>query len=63
MERLTEARYRAGAITSRIWLDVQERRRMAEEALAEILLAQLVNESTLFRAFGGSTDGPGNGLQ
>lgn len=59
VERLTEARYRAGAITLRVWLDAQERRRAAEAALAEIRLAQLVNESTLYRALGGSaSDAP-----
>ena len=55
VERLTEARYRAGAITLRVFLDAQERRRSSEAALADLKLAQLINESTLFRAFGGST--------
>lgn len=59
VERLTEARYRAGAVTLRIWLDAQERRRVAEVALADIRLAQLVNETVLFRALGGSTPGMG----
>lgn len=54
VERLTEARYRAGAITLRVWLDAQEHRRTAEIALADIRLEQLVNESLLYRALGGS---------
>ncbi|OKH88121.1 hypothetical protein LF95_15750 [Thalassospira sp. TSL5-1] len=53
VERLTEARYRAGAITLRIWLEAQERRRSAEAALADVRLAQFVNESVLYRALGG----------
>lgn len=55
VEKLTEIRYRAGAITLRIWLDAQERRRSAEVALADVRLAQFVNASTLYRALGGST--------
>ncbi|WP_201772326.1 TolC family protein [Hoeflea sp. BAL378] len=55
VERLTEARYRAGAVTLRVWLDAQERRRAAETALADVRLAQIVNESLLYRALGGST--------
>ncbi|WP_339760314.1 TolC family protein [uncultured Hoeflea sp.] len=55
VEKLTEAQYRAGAVTLRVWLDSQERRRSAETALTDIRLAQLVNESTLYRALGGST--------
>lgn len=54
VEQLIEARYRAGAITLRVFLDAQERRRAAENVLADLRLAQLINESTLFRAFGGS---------
>jgi outer membrane protein TolC len=55
VEKLTETRYRAGATTLRIWLDAQERRRSAEVVLADVRLAQFVNESTLYRALGGST--------
>ncbi|WP_187968361.1 efflux transporter outer membrane subunit [Aquibium microcysteis] len=55
VEKLTEAQYRAGAITLRAWLDSQERRRTVETALADVRLAQFVNEATLFRALGGST--------
>lgn len=55
VEKLSETRYRAGAITMRIWLDAQERRRSAEVALADVQLAQFVNESILYRALGGST--------
>lgn len=55
VEKLSETRYRAGAITLRIWLDEQERRRSAEESFADVQLAQFVNESILYRALGGST--------
>ncbi|KEO50460.1 efflux transporter outer membrane subunit [Thalassospira permensis] len=55
VEKLTETRYRAGATTLRIWLDAQERRRSAEVVLADVRLAQFVNESMLYRALGGST--------
>lgn len=55
VERLTEARYKAGAVALRVWLDAQERRRAAETALASNRLAQLVNESTVYRAIGGTT--------
>ena len=53
VEKLTEARYRAGAIALRIWLDSQERRRSAETALADVRLARIVSESMLYRALGG----------
>lgn len=55
VERLNEARYRAGATTLRVLLDAQERRRTAEIALDDVRLSQFVNESLLFRALGGST--------
>jgi outer membrane protein TolC len=55
VEKLSETRYQAGAITMRTWLDAQERRRSAEVALADVQLAQFVNESILYRALGGST--------
>lgn len=58
VERLTETRYRAGAATLRTWLDAQERRRSAEVALADVRLAEFVNEATLYRAIGGSTTIP-----
>lgn len=39
----------------RVWLDAQERRRAAETALIDVRLAQIINESLLYRALGGST--------
>ncbi|GLS32312.1 efflux transporter, outer membrane factor (OMF) lipoprotein, NodT family [Mesorhizobium albiziae] len=60
VEQLKEARYRAGAISLREWLEAQESRRSAEVELANVRLDQLLNESLLYRALGGSaaTAGP-----
>ena len=53
-ERLYETRYRLGAVALRIWLDAQERRRAAENAVAENRYNLLVNHATLLRVLGGS---------
>ena len=53
-ERLYETRYRLGAVALRVWLDAQERRRSAENAVAENRYNRLVNHATLFRVLGGS---------
>lgn len=53
-ERLYEARYRAGAVPLRSWLDAQERRRGAENALAQTRLDIFQNRVTLFQALGGA---------
>lgn len=53
-EALTEQRYRTGAITLRLWLDAQERRRGAEAAVTAVRLDQLLNEVLLFRVLGTS---------
>lgn len=53
-EKLTEERYRAGAVALRIWLDAQERSRTATRALAANRLEQLVTEVRIFRVLGGS---------
>lgn len=53
VEALTEVRYRHGAVALKDWLDAQESRRTAEVALAEIQLAQLQNQVTLYQALGG----------
>ena len=52
-EALYEARYRAGAVPLKSWLDAQETRRTAEEALAENRYNRLVNHTTLCEALGG----------
>ncbi|QHI97874.1 efflux transporter outer membrane subunit [Xylophilus rhododendri] len=52
-ERLYETRYRLGAVALRIWLDAQEKRRTAENALAENRYNRLVNHATLLRVLGG----------
>lgn len=53
-EQLYEVRYRSGAVALRPWLDAQERRRAAENALADNRLNQLANHAALYRALGGS---------
>lgn len=55
VERLDEVRYRAGAITLQTWLDAQEKRRTAENALAENQYNRLSNHVTLVLALGGGT--------
>ena len=52
-ERLYEVRYKAGAVALRSWLDAQERRRSAETAAADIQLARLNGQVTLYQALGG----------
>ena len=53
-EQLYEARYRAGAVPLKSWLDAQEKRRSAEIALAENRLNRLSNHATLYQALGGA---------
>ena len=52
-ERLYEIRYRAGAATLKLWLDAQEKRRLADIALAENRLARLNNQVVVYQALGG----------
>lgn len=56
-EKLTEERYRAGAVALRIWLDAQEVRRAAARALSSNRLDQLLAEVQIFRVLGGSPSG------
>lgn len=53
-DRLTEERYRAGAVTLRVWLDAEERTRAARRALAANRLEQLLTEVLIFRVLGGA---------
>jgi NodT family efflux transporter outer membrane factor (OMF) lipoprotein len=53
-EQLYEARYRAGAVPLKSWLDAQEKRRSAEISLAENRLNRLSNHATLYQALGGA---------
>ena len=53
-ERLNEARYRAGAVPLKSWLDAQESRRQAENNLAQNQLNRLLNRATLVQALGGT---------
>lgn len=53
VERLSEARYRAGATPLRTWLDAQERRRAVESSLTDARLSRVLAEATLYRAMGG----------
>jgi NodT family efflux transporter outer membrane factor (OMF) lipoprotein len=52
-ERLTQIRYRAGAISLSSWLAAQDALRQAELALSANKLAQLENYATLCQALGG----------
>ncbi|GAB4061788.1 efflux transporter outer membrane subunit [Uliginosibacterium sediminicola] len=54
IERLYEVRYRAGGATLQSWLDAQETRRTAENALAENHYNRLSNHVSLVLALGGS---------
>lgn len=52
-ERLSEARYRAGAVPLKTWLDAQETRRQAENSLAQTQLNRLGALVTVYQALGG----------
>jgi len=52
-EKLCETKYRLGAVTMQSWLDAQEKRRSAENSLAENRYNQLANHATLCQALGG----------
>jgi outer membrane protein TolC len=56
--RLYEARYRAGQVPLRTWLDAQERRRSAQLALSALHLEQLQNRIALYKALGGGWPAP-----
>jgi NodT family efflux transporter outer membrane factor (OMF) lipoprotein len=58
VERLDEVRYRAGSIPLQIWLDAQETRRQAENAVAQNRLNRIQNYVTLCRALGGDPTRP-----
>jgi outer membrane protein TolC len=53
VERLDEVRYRAGAIPLQLWLDAQDTRRQAENALAQNRLNRIQNYVLLCQALGG----------
>jgi NodT family efflux transporter outer membrane factor (OMF) lipoprotein len=53
-EHLYALRYRAGAAPLRLWLDAQQSRLSAEDALSQAALAQRRNEIMLVKALGGS---------
>lgn len=52
-EKIYEARYRAGLIALRPWLDAQQTRRTAEEALADNRYNRLLNHTKLCQVLGG----------
>lgn len=52
-ESLYEAQYRAGAVALKSWLDAQETRRTAQEAVAENQFNRILNYVTLCQALGG----------
>jgi outer membrane protein TolC len=53
-ERLSEIRYRAGAVALTSWLDAQQTRRIAEEAWALNRFNQLAAQVALYEALGGA---------
>ena len=55
-ERLSEARYRAGAVPLKTWLDAQETRRQVENNLALNRFNRLEALITLYQAAGGGLD-------
>lgn len=57
-ERLSEARYRAGSVALKVWLDAQETRRQAESNLAQNRLNRLNALVTLYQSLGGDTAQP-----
>jgi NodT family efflux transporter outer membrane factor (OMF) lipoprotein len=56
-ERLSEARYRAGAVPLKTWLDAQEARRQIENSLALNRLNRLNALVTLYQSLGGGVEG------
>ncbi|MFG0678659.1 efflux transporter outer membrane subunit [Delftia sp. WSY_7] len=56
--RLYEARYRAGQVPLRTWLDAQERSRNAQLALSALHLAQLQNQVTITKVLGDGWQAP-----
>lgn len=58
-EKLSEARYRGGAVALKVWLDAQEARRTAENNLAQNRLNRLAALVTLYQSLGGGTAADG----
>ena len=57
-EQIYEARYRAGAVALRPWLDAQERRRQAEISVSQNRYNRYVNQVTLYQTLGGDQNVP-----
>lgn len=57
-EQIYEARYRAGAVALRTWLDAQERRRQAEINVSQNRYNRYLNQVTLYQALGGDQNLP-----
>ena len=56
-ESLYAVRYRTGSVALRVWLDAQQSARAAQLSYDNNRLSQLINQSTLYQALGGGTDG------
>ncbi|SMF35172.1 efflux transporter outer membrane subunit [Desulfovibrio gilichinskyi] len=56
VEQIYEVRYKSGFGTLKDWLDSQDTRRKAEEALAENIYNRLVNYINLYQALGGEPE-------
>jgi NodT family efflux transporter outer membrane factor (OMF) lipoprotein len=57
-ERLSELKFREGAVALKVWLDAQETRRTAEVSLVDNRLSELENHVTLIEALGGDAVAP-----
>jgi outer membrane protein TolC len=60
VEKITEIRYRAGAIPLRLLLDAQQTRREVEAAVSSNTLNRLTNRVNIYIAFGGDTSDRNN---
>ncbi len=56
VEHIYEVRYKSGSGTLKDWLDSQDTRRSAEEAVATNMYNQLLNYVSMYEALGGNTD-------
>lgn len=54
VEALYETQFKEGSISLQPLLDAQERTRSAQTAVIDLALKRLLNEATLYRAFGGT---------
>ncbi|MBC7489348.1 MAG: efflux transporter outer membrane subunit [Glaciimonas sp.] len=63
IERLYQQRYRAGAVSLRIWLDAQEAQRVVVAAVADNNLNLLTSQLNVYLALGGDMKWSGGGMK